>query len=192
MRLVCVDLTDWDATQKAVAAIGPVDLLVNNAAKFKAQTVLDADPDSFDDVYRLNVRAVICVTQVVAKGLISRQSPGAIVNVSSLASLRAFYTDYLLYGSSKGALDQLTRLMAVELGPHKIRVNSVNPTVVLTDLSREAWKNTERSELFLARHPLGKFADTDDVADTVLYLLSDRAAMISGSILPVDGGVAAL
>lgn len=92
------------------------------------------------------------------------------------------------YGITKSALDQMTRLMAVELGPLNIRVNSINPTVVETDLSKEFLANTEVSGALRNATPLRKFPGTEDVANAVVFLLSDKAAFITGVILPVDGG----
>ncbi|WP_456832710.1 SDR family oxidoreductase [Deinococcus sp. UYEF24] len=93
-----------------------------------------------------------------------------------------------LYCASKGALDQLTRVMAIELGPHGIRTNSVNSTVVLTPMGQRAWGDPAKSGPMLARTPLGRFAQPLDVAQAVTYLLSDGAAMINGATLFVDGG----
>jgi L-xylulose reductase len=78
--------------------------------------------------------------------------------------------------------------MALELGPHQIRVNSVNPTVVMTDMGRLAWSDPARGEPMLARHPLHKFAEEDDVVNGILFLLSDKAAMLHGTFLNIDGG----
>jgi L-xylulose reductase len=188
IRTVCVDLSDWDATKKAVEDIGPIDLLVNNAGVLQLHSFLEVEPQKFDEIYNVNVKALMCVSQVVAKGMIARGCSGSIVNVSSVGSSRAVKS-YSAYGSSKAAVDQLTRIMALELGPHKIRVNSVNPTVVMTDLGKITWADPARSVPFLARHPLGKFAEEDDVANAIMFLLSDKAGMIDGHSLPIDGGV---
>jgi len=96
--------------------------------------------------------------------------------------------DHAAYCASKGALDQLTRVMAIELGPHGIRVNAVNPTVTLTPMGEMAWSDPAKSEPMRARIPLGHFARPRDVAHAVAYLLSDGAAMVHGVMLPVDGG----
>lgn len=187
VRAVCVDLSDWDATKKAVEAIGPIDLLVNNAGVTLLQSFLDVDPNAFDTVIGINVKAVIAVSQVVARGMIDRRSAGAIVNMSSVASVRALQ-DHTVYCASKGALDQVTRVMALELGPHQIRVNAVQPTVVMTDMGRQAWSDPARSGPVIARLPLGRFAEESDVVNAVLFLLSDESRMIHGHFLSVDGG----
>lgn len=184
---VTVDLADSEATKNAVEAVGPVDLLVNNAGINVLQPFLDVTVEAFDSIMAVNVRAALVVSQVVARGLIARGAGGAIVNVSSQSSLRALH-DHASYCASKGALDQLTRVMALELGPHNIRTNAVNPTVVMTPLGKRAWGDPAKSEPMKARIPLGHFAEPEDVSRVVAFLLSDHAAMINGAVLPIDGG----
>ena len=114
-----------------VEQAGEIDLLVNNAALAKLAPFLSTSVEDFDETMAINVRSVLVVSQIVAKKMIARGAAGcAIVNVSSQASMVAL-ENHTSYCTSKGALDQLTRMMALELGPHGIRVNSVNPTVVL-------------------------------------------------------------
>ncbi|XP_034049600.1 L-xylulose reductase isoform X2 [Thalassophryne amazonica] len=154
---VCVDLSHWEATAAALQDIGPVDLLVNNAAQSKLQPFLDVTPDEFDTSVRVNVKAVLQVSQIVARGMKSRGSGGSIVNVSSQASVCAL-PDHTVYCATKAALDMLTKVMALELGPHQIRVNSVNPTVVMTEMGRMGWSNPEKAKTMISRIPLGRFA----------------------------------
>ncbi|PNY79924.1 glucose 1-dehydrogenase [Deinococcus koreensis] len=184
---VAVDLGSADGARRAAKTAGPVDLLVNNAGIALLQPFLDTTPDAFDQTMAVNVRAALTVSQVVARGLIQRGAPGAIVNVSSQSSMVGLPL-HAAYCASKGALDQLTRVMAIELGPHGIRVNAVNPTVTLTPMGQMAWGDPARSAPMLARIPLGRFAQALDVAQAVAYLLSDAAAMVHGVMLPVDGG----
>lgn len=184
---VCVDLADWEATEQALSNVGPVDLLVNNAAVALLQPFLEVTKEACDTSFNVNLRAVIQVSQIMAKGMIARGVPGAIVNVSSQASQRAL-TNHTVYCSTKGALDMLTKMMALELGPHKIRVNAVNPTVVMTPMGRTNWSDPHKAKAMLDRIPLGKFAEVENVVDTILFLLSNRSGMTTGSTLPVDGG----
>ncbi|XP_047613543.1 L-xylulose reductase isoform X1 [Phacochoerus africanus] len=184
---VCVDLGDWEATERALGGVGPVDLLVNNAAVALMQPFLEVTKEACDRSFEVNLRAVIQVSQVVARGLIARGAPGSIVNVSSQASQRAL-PNHSVYCSTKGALDMLTKMMALELGPHKIRVNAVNPTVVMTSMGRANWSNPQKAKAMLDRIPLGRFAEVEHVVDAILFLLSDRSSMTTGSTLPVDGG----
>ena len=184
---IAADLADATTTYAAAEAAGPIDLLVNNAGITILQPFLDTNPDDFDRVIAVNARAPMLVAQVVARGMIARKSGGAIVNVSSQSSMRAVL-NHTAYCASKGALDQLTRMMALELGPHGIRVNSVNPTVTLTPMGELAWGDPVKSAPMLARIPLQQFATPRDVTDAILYLLSDKSKMIHGAILPIDGG----
>ncbi|XP_059587874.1 L-xylulose reductase [Alligator mississippiensis] len=184
---LCVDLADWDATAAALARAGPVDLLVNNAAVALLQPFLDVTRDAFDRSFDVNLRAALQVSQIVARQLIARGAPGAIVNVSSQASQRALQ-GHTVYCCTKSALDMLTKMMALELGPHKIRVNAVNPTVVMTDMGRVNWSEPQKAGAMLSRIPLGRFAEVDEVVNSILFLLSDQSAMTTGALLPVDGG----
>lgn len=184
---ICVDLDDLAATQHALAAAGDVDLLVNNAGVSILEPFLDVTVAAFDEVMAVNVRGVLIVSQIIARGMIERGRGGAIVNLSSVASTRAL-ADHTSYCASKGALDQLTRMMALELGPHDIRVNAVNPTVTLTPMGEMAWGDPAKSGPVLARIPLGRFAQPLQVAEAVTWLLSDAADMVHGVTLSVDGG----
>ena len=98
------------------------------------------------------------------------------------------FRDHAAYCASKAGLDGLTRVMAVELGPLGIRVNTVNPTVTLTPMGAKAWSDEAKAASMLRRIPFGRFADPDDIAEVILFLLSDAAAMVHGVSLPVDGG----
>ncbi|XP_071968396.1 L-xylulose reductase-like [Engystomops pustulosus] len=187
VETVCVDLGDWPATEEALSSIGPVDLLVNNAAVAHEQPFLEITQDSFDRSFAVNTRAVIPVSQIVIRQMIERGVPGSIVNVSSQASQTAL-KNVAVYCASKAALDMMTKVMASELGPQKIRVNCVNPTVVMTRMGREHWSDPHKAAGFLSRIPLGCFAEVDDVVNGILFLLSDKSAMITGSCLNLDGG----
>jgi L-xylulose reductase len=132
------------------------------------------------------------VAQVVAADMIARGVKGAIVNVSSNAAFFGI-ADHAAYCASKGALDGLTRvIMAVELGPKGIRVNSVNPTVTLTPMAVRAWSDPAKAGPVQARIPMGRFVEPDEVAEVIAFLLSDAAAMVHGVSLPVDGGFKAM
>src|SRR5690349_10891516 len=111
--------------------------------------------------------------------MIKRGVGGSIVNVSSQASLVAL-DGHISYGSSKAALDNITRVAALELGKYNIRVNSVNPTVVMTDMSASYWGRPEIKEPFLQQMPLGRWATADEIAAPIVFLLSDDASMITG------------
>ncbi len=169
-----MDLGDAAPARRAATEALPADLLVNCAGINILEPFLEMKDESFDTVQAINVRAAAIVAQVFARDLIRRSAPGAIVNVSSISSFLGF-RDHAAYCASKGALDGLTRVMANELGPHRIRVNAVNPGVTMTELARAAWSAPEKGGPMLARTPVGRFAETGDVAETILFLLSDAA-----------------
>ncbi|KAF4085351.1 hypothetical protein AMELA_G00117280 [Ameiurus melas] len=187
IKPVCVDLADWDATEHALKDVGPIDLLVNNAGCARLQSFLEITQDSFDMSFNVNVKAALHVAQIVARGMKARGSGGSILNISSQASHRAF-KDHAVYCATKGALDMLTKVMALELAPYQIRVNSVNPTVVLTDMAKIGWSDPVKANAMISRIPMGKFAEVEDVVHAILFLLSDKSAMTNGAFLPIDGG----
>jgi NAD(P)-dependent dehydrogenase (short-subunit alcohol dehydrogenase family) len=190
-RPITADLADAQQAQRAAEQAGEIDLLVNNAGISIPQSFLETTVDAFDRTMAVNVRAAMIVAQIVARNMIARASGGAMVNLSSQASMVGL-ADHTAYCASKGAVDQLTRVMALELGPHNIRVNAVNPTVTLTPMGEMAWGEPGKRQRMLAKIPLGRFAKPRDVAHAVAYLLSDQADLIHGATLPVDGGFLAV
>lgn len=187
LTTVCVDLSDWTATRETVKKLTPIHLLINNAAAAVLDPFLTASPESFDKLFNINVKAMMNVSQVVAGDLIAREQRGSIVNVSSQAGQRAL-RDHTVYCSTKGAVDMMTKVMALELAPKGVRVNAVSPTVVMTDMGRIGWSDPAKAGPMLARIPQGRFAEVDDVVNAIIYLLSDESDMVNGHLLPVDGG----
>jgi L-xylulose reductase len=150
-------------------------------------TPMDTDIAVFDKVIAINARGALLVTKYASQSMVRLGRGGAIVNVSSQAALVAL-TGHISYGSSKAALDNITRVSALELGRYAIRVNSVNPTVVMTPMSAGYWGKPEVGEPFMAQMPLGRWATEDEIAGPIVFLLSDDASMITGVSLPIDGG----
>ena len=184
---IAVDLEHLDAAAEAVQRILPLDLLVNNAGIVRLAPALTVAMSEFAAVLAVNTMAPLRLAQVVAADLIRRARPGAIVNVSSISAATGF-ADHAAYCASKGGLDAMTRVLAVELGPHGIRANTVNPGVTLTPMAVQAWSDADKSAGMLRRVPLGRFCQPDDVAGVVSFLLSDDAAMLNGVSLDIDGG----
>ncbi|SDJ92994.1 SDR family oxidoreductase [Aliiruegeria lutimaris] len=185
-----VDLGDAEAARKAAREAVPADLLVNCAGMNIPQPFLETTVEAFDTVNAVNTRSALIVSQEYAKARIAAGGGGAIVNVSSMS---AFYgwADHAAYCASKGGMDAMSRVMANELGRHGIRVNCINPTVTMTELAVESWSAPEKSGPMLARIPIGRFAETEDVSGLIAFLLSDDAAMINGVAIPIDGGLMA-
>jgi NAD(P)-dependent dehydrogenase (short-subunit alcohol dehydrogenase family) len=150
-------------------------------------TPMDTDIAVFDKVMAINARGALLVIKYASRTMIRLDRGGAIVNVSSQASLVGL-AGHVSYGSSKAALDNITRVSALELGRYGIRVNSVNPTVVMTPMSAWYWGRDDIRGPFLDHMPLGRWATEEEIAAPIAFLLSDDAAMITGVSLPVDGG----
>ncbi|CAF1596304.1 unnamed protein product, partial [Rotaria sordida] len=184
---IAVDVSHWVTTKAAIQPYLPIQLLVNNAGVLILNDFHDIHQKDFDISFQTNVRPIIGLTQEITRDLIARNLPGSIVNVSSIASAIAAQK-FMVYAGTKACMDAFTRNMANELGPHQIRVNSVQPTVVLTDMGKAAgWENEQQAAPLLAKTPLGRFAELDDVVEPILFLLSNKSSMITGTCLPIDG-----
>jgi len=190
-QMIKVDMANTEELTSAAHAVGDIHLLVNNAGITRLGSLVELKVEDWDAVFNTNLRAVFVISQIIARKMITKGTQGSIVNVSSQASVVGL-ADHAAYCSSKGGLDQLTRTMALELGKFGIRVNSVNPTVVLTEMGKQAWSDPTKSLVMKNKIPLGKFADPCDISHAVVFLLSDNAAMINGVILPIDGGFLAV
>jgi NAD(P)-dependent dehydrogenase (short-subunit alcohol dehydrogenase family) len=189
-RSVPFDLTSEDSVR---AALEPLDLWgVVNCGGYGGEiaTPMDTDIAVFDKVITINARGALLVTKYASRSMIRLGRGGSIVNVSSQAGLVAL-SGHISYGSSKAALDNITRVSALELGPYDIRVNSVNPTVVMTPMSAWYWGRPDIEGPFLSAMPLGRWATEAEIAAPIVFLLSDGASMISGVSLPIDGGYTA-
>nr|XP_034830820.1 uncharacterized short-chain type dehydrogenase/reductase y4vI-like [Maniola hyperantus] len=187
IETACVDLADWDATREVVDALGVFHGLVNCAGFIVTESLLECTPNVFDQTMNVNVKAILNVTQVLAKKMIDNGIKGSIVNISSQTS-KAAIKDHVAYAASKGAVDSMTQIMALELGQHGIRVNAVLPTVVMTELGRRVWSEPSKAQYMLSKIPLGRFAEVQEVVNAIVFLLSDKASMINAVHLPVDGG----
>ncbi|CAA9430251.1 MAG: 3-oxoacyl-[acyl-carrier protein] reductase [uncultured Rubellimicrobium sp.] len=186
-RTILADLADTSAAREAMREAGPADFLVNCAGTNVLESVLDMTEAGYDAVLGINLRAPLICAQEFARMRIAAGGGGAIVNVTSIAGHRGFQ-DHMCYAASKAGLEGATRVMARELGPHGIRVNAVAPTITLTELAAAAWSDPAKSGPMMVRHPVGRFAQVEDVAATIAMLLSDDSGMVTGAVLPVDGG----
>jgi NAD(P)-dependent dehydrogenase (short-subunit alcohol dehydrogenase family) len=185
------DLADAAACEAMAAhfcsELGVVDILVNDAGLSIPERILDLDAAHWDRTLAVNLRAPALITKVVARAMIAAGG-GAIVNVSSNACM-AGIDEHAAYCASKFGLDGLTKVMAVELGPHNVRVNAVAPTVVLTPMGDQVWGDAKKAAPVKARIPLGRFALPAEVTAVVLFLASPASSMIHGETILIDGGV---
>ena len=190
-RTLVFDLEDEESICEALDG---VDLYgVVNCGGFGGEiaTPMETDISIFDKVITINARGALLVTKYASQSMLRLGKGGVIVNVSSQASLVGL-KGHISYGSSKAALDNITRVSALELGQYGIRVNSVNPSVVMTPMSAWYWDRPDVRDPFLKTMPLGRWATEDEIAAPIVFLLSDGASMISGVTLPIDGGFTAV
>jgi NAD(P)-dependent dehydrogenase (short-subunit alcohol dehydrogenase family) len=174
--------------------LGGVDILVNNAGIIPARnTALDSTEEDWDRCLRVNLKSVFLMSRMAVPRLISAGG-GSIVNLSSITGLVGLPIRPA-YSASKGAIASLTRQMAVDFGPQNVRVNALCPSFVITDLNREMFDRMKEEKLpwerMIARHPLRRLGEPEDVAYAALYLASDESRWVTGISLPVDGGYTA-
>lgn len=175
--------------ERALVELGGLDILVNNAGAIDYDGLLEPKPEVFRRLIDLNLSAVYDLTHRATPHLVA--SRGNVVNVSSVAGLRP-YPGLLGYCVSKAGVDMLTQASAIELAPHGVRVNAINPGVVVTELHRASGMSQESYDRFLERckstHPLGRPGTAEEVASLVVFLASDEAGWITGELCSIDGG----
>src|SRR5208283_3647967 len=186
-RTLAFDLTSEDSVRGALEGLDLWGVVHCGGFGGEIATPMDTDISVFDQVISVNARGALLVIKYASQSMIRIGKGGSIVNVSSQAALVAL-AGHISYGSSKAALDNITRVSALELGKYNIRVNSVNPTVVMTPMSAFYWGRPEIGEPFLKQMPLGRWATEDEIAAPIVFLLGDGASMITGVSLPIDGG----
>jgi NAD(P)-dependent dehydrogenase (short-subunit alcohol dehydrogenase family) len=185
------DVGDREQVEGMVAAVveahGRIDVLVNNAGIFRAAPFLDLTEEDFDEVLRVNLKGAFLVGQAVAREMV-RAGRGAIVNMSSVNSVLTIPT-IASYNVSKGGLNQLTRVMALDLADRGIRVNAVAPGTIATAMSAASVLTDEAARRrVMSRTPMRRFGDPAEVAAAVAFLASDAASYITGEVLFIDGG----
>ncbi len=181
--------TEVDAALAAtVAAFGRVDGLVNNAGIFKAAPFLEITEADWDAVIDVNLKGHFLVGQALAQQMVKQGGGGAIVNMSSV-NARLTIASIASYNASKGGVDQLTRVMALALADHGIRVNGVAPGTIATELAAKAVLTSEEAKArILSRTPMRRLGEPAEIASVVAFLLSDSASYMTGDTLLVDGG----
>jgi L-xylulose reductase len=186
-RVLPFDLASEESVRDALEGLDVWGVVNSGGYGGEIATPMNTDITVFDEVINVNARGALLVTKYTSRSMIRLGKGGSIVNVSSQASLVAL-PGHISYGSSKAALDNITRVSALELGKYNIRVNSVNPTVVMTPMSAWYWGRDDIERPFLEAMPLGRWATEDEIAAPITFLLSDAASMITGVSLPIDGG----
>ena len=177
---------------KTLQLHGRIDVLVNNAGIFKASSFLDVSEDDFDAVIRVNLKGSFLMAQAAARAMVAHKTQGSIINMSSVNAVLAI-PSIASYNMSKGGINQLTRVAALALADHGIRVNAVAPGTIATELARTAVLTDDAAKAkIMSRTPLRRLGEPSEIADVVAFLASDAASYITGEIVTVDGGRMAL
>jgi NAD(P)-dependent dehydrogenase (short-subunit alcohol dehydrogenase family) len=190
---VAVDVTNSDQAQhaidEAINRFGRLDVLVNAAGHISTGSIENTSLSAWDAMMNVNLRAVFQLMQIAAPHLI--KTKGNIVNVSSVTGLRSF-PGVLAYCVSKAGVDQLTRCAALELAPSGVRVNAVNPGVVVTEIHKRGGMSEPDYEKFVEHskttHPIGRVGNPREIAELIFYLASEKASWITGGTYQIDGG----
>jgi NAD(P)-dependent dehydrogenase (short-subunit alcohol dehydrogenase family) len=180
------DITDL-AVMAELMRDGPFDVLVNAAGLARHSPALDTAPEDYDAAFALNLRAAYFLTREVARGLIAAGRRGSLINVSSQVR-HVGGPDRAVYAATKHGLEGMTKAMAIEWGPHGIRVNTLCPTFIRTPLAEQTLANPERRAWILSKIKLGRVGEVADIMGPVVFLASDAAALVTGTALMVDGG----
>lgn len=182
-----MDVSDTEATEAAVLANGPFDILVNSAGLARHGPALETDAPDYDAVTDLNVKGAYFLTRAVAKGLHDAGKPGSLINISSqMAHVGGI--DRAVYCATKHAVEGFTKAMAIEWGKAGIRVNTICPTFILTPLTQSTFDNPERRAWIMDKIKLPRVGEVSDIMGAAVFLASDAAQMVTGTSLMIDGG----
>lgn len=186
-KTLTLDVADVAATEATLAKTGPYDVLVNSAGLARHGPAVDTTEDDFDTVSDLNIKGAYFLTRAVAKGLIGAGKPGSLINISSqMAHVGGI--DRAVYAATKHAVEGFTKAMAIEWGPHQIRVNTICPTFIKTALTASTFANPERRKWIEDKIKIGRIGEVEDIMGGVLYLACDASALVTGTALMIDGG----
>lgn len=176
------------ALAATLQAFGHVDALISNAGIFKAANFLDITEADWDAVIDVNLKGAFLVGQAVARAMVAAGRPGAIVNMSSVNGIMAT-PSIASYNASKGGVNQLTRVMALALADHGIRVNAVAPGTIATELAQKAVLGSDEAKArIMSRTPMKRLGEPSEIADVCAYLLSSASSYMTGEIVYADGG----
>ena len=182
-----LDVSNSGALRALLDGVPPFDILVNSAGLARHSEFLSVSEADFDAVMDLNVKATFFLSQIVAQRLIEAGRPGSIINVSSQMG-HVSGPKRSVYSASKFAVEGLTKAMAIELGPHNIRVNTLCPTFIETELSAKSLSDPSFRSWVLSKIKLGRLGSVEDIMGPIVFLASDASALMTGSSLLVDGG----
>jgi len=187
VNIMELNITNIDETAKIISNGETFDILVNSAGIAKHSASKDTLLDDFDMVMNTNLRGAYFLTQAIAKKLISAKQPGSLINISSQMGLIGGQ-ERAVYCASKHAVEGFTKAMAIELGPHNIRVNTICPTFILTDMTQKTLAVPAKRKWVEDKIKVGRIGKVEDIMGAVVYLASDASSLVTGSSLLVDGG----
>lgn len=182
-----MDITDIATMRDRLAPFGAFDILVNSAGIARHAPALETDPVDFDAVMAANVKGAHFLAVGVAHGMVDKGQGGSMITVSSQMA-HVGGVDRTVYAASKHAVEGMTKSMAIEWAPHKIRVNTICPTFIRTPLTEQTFKNPERVRWIEEKIKLGRVGEIEDIMGAVVFLASDASALITGSAILIDGG----
>ena len=181
------DIADVEAMAAAIEALRPLDIFVNSAGLARHSPAVDTDPADFDAVMNVNLRGAYFAAQAVARAMIADGRAGSLITISSQMAVVGG-VDRAVYCGSKHAVEGFTKAMAIELGPHRIRVNTICPTFIRTPLTEQTFSQPARVKWIEEKIKLGRVGEVEDIMGAVTFLASDAAALITGTALLIDGG----
>ena len=182
-----IDVTDVKDTALTLANSEAFDILVNSAGIAKHSNSKDTSPHDFETVMETNLRGAYFLTQAVAKKLIAAGKTGSLINISSQMGLVGGQ-ERAVYCASKHAVEGFSKAMAIEFGPSNIRVNTICPTFILTEMTRNTLEQPDKRAWIESKIKLGRMGKVEDIMGAVVYLASDASALVTGSALLIDGG----
>lgn len=182
-----MDVAKIEKTGAIIAEEGPFDILVNSAGLAKHSRSLETLTNDFDTVLEINLKGAYFLTQAVAKSLVEAGRPGSLINISSQMGLVGG-PERAVYCSSKHAVEGFTKAMAIEFGSASIRINTICPTFILTDMTRSTFDDPEKRAWIENKIKLGRVGKVEDIMGAVVYLASDASSLVTGSALLIDGG----
>lgn len=182
-----LDITDITATEASMALRPAFDVLVNSAGLARHSPAIDTTPNDYDAVTDLNVRAAFFLTRSVAKRLLAEGKPGSLINITSQMA-HVGGPERAVYSATKHAVEGMTKSMAIEWGPHGIRVNTIAPTFIRTALTAQTFANPDRAAWIASKIKLNRVGEVTDIMGAVAFLASDASALVTGTSLIVDGG----
>jgi NAD(P)-dependent dehydrogenase (short-subunit alcohol dehydrogenase family) len=182
-----MDVAQVEQTQALVEQHGPFDVLVNSAGLARHGKAIDTQPEDFDAVMNINLKGAYFLTQSVAKGLLKHNRPGSLINISSqMAHIGG--QERAVYCASKHALEGFTKTMAIEWGKKGIRVNTICPTFILTELTASTFADPDKRQWIDSKIKLDRVGNVQDIMGAALYLACDASSLVTGTALMVDGG----